>query len=465
MEPINISEILEATNGTLISGNTDETITSVCVDSRKCKKKSLFIPLEGVNSDGHEFIKDAFNLGASVSLVQKGHEIKDNPGCSLIEVDSTRKALGDLAKYYRHKFNIPIIGVSGSVGKTTTKEMIFAALSESMNVLKTQSNYNGQIGLPLTIFNIDSSHQAAVVEMGVSEFGEMERLSEIADIDIGVITNIGVSHIENFKSIQNTCNEKIKMINKKSGILYLNGDSPLLSDPAVKSVHENVVYFGLNGNYPYKCEDIYSDNYETHFTLVTSEFREPITIPCLGIHNVYNALAAIAVALGMGVHIEDIKKGLLKFKNVNMRQQIFDLNGITLIDDSYNASPDSVKSSVSVLKNLLREGRNIIVIADMLELGEKSHDIHFETGRYIAIEGINVLVTIGENAKYLSDGAKSSNQDIISMHCENNSEACEFLDENLSDGDKILVKGSRGMHTEEISNYLKNKFSKISDES
>ena len=460
MEPINISEILEATNGNLVSGNTDETVNSVCIDSRKCKKKSLFIPLEGVNSDGHEFIKDAFNLGASVSLVQKGHEIKDNLGCSLIEVDSTRKALGDLAKYYRHKFNIPIIGVSGSVGKTTTKEMIFAALNESMNILKTESNYNGQIGLPLTIFNIDSSHQVAVVEMGVSEFGEMERLSEIADIDIGVITNIGVSHIENFKSIQNTCNEKIKMINKESGILYLNGDSPLLSDLAVKSVHENIVYFGLNGNYPYKCEDIYSDNYETHFTLVTSEFREPITIPCLGIHNVYNALAAIAVALGMGVHIEDIKKGLLKFKNVSMRQQISDLNGITLIDDSYNASPDSVKSSVSVLKNLSTEGRNIIVIADMLELGEKSHDIHFETGRYIAIEGINILITVGENAEYLSNGAKSANQDIITVHCKNNSEACEFLDTNLSNGDKVLVKGSRGMHTEEISNYLKNKFSK-----
>ncbi len=460
MEQLTISEIIEATGGELLSGNTDLTVDSVYIDSRKCEKNSLFIPLIGNNNDGHEFIEKAFESGALVSLVQKNHKILENPQGSLIAVESTQKALGDLAKYYRHKFKIPFIGVTGSVGKTTTKEMIAAALSSSMNVLKTESNYNGQIGLPLTLFNLNSTHQVAVVEMGISEFGEMDRLSEIADVDIAVITNIGVSHIENFKSTQNTCREKIKILPKNKGILYLNGDSPILSDPEIKLLHNNIIYFGMNGNYPYKCEDIYSDDNKTHFTLITSEFKEPITIPCLGIHNVYNALAAISIADGMGIHIEDIKKGLMAFKNVEMRQQIFNLNGVTIIDDSYNASPDSIKSSVGVLRTLPKLEKNIVVIADMLELGEKSHEIHFETGRYIAIEGIDIIVTIGNESKYLSDGAKSSNQYINAVHFDSNAEACEFLSECICKGDNILIKGSRGMHTEEIVNFLKDTIKK-----
>lgn len=465
MEQLTISEIIEATGGELLSGNTDLTVDSVYIDSRKCKKNSLFIPLIGNNNDGHEFIEKAFESGALVSLVQKNHKILENPEGSLIIVESTQKALGDLAKYYRHKFKIPFIGVTGSVGKTTTKEMIAAALSSSMKVLKTESNYNGQIGLPLTLFNLDSTHQVAVVEMGISEFGEMDRLSEIADVDIAVITNIGVSHIENFESTQNTCREKIKILPKNKGILYLNGDSPILSDPEIKLFHNNIIYFGMNGNYPYKCEDIYSDENKTHFTLITSEFKEPITIPCLGIHNVYNALAAISIADGMGIHIEDIKKGLMTFKNVEMRQQIFNLNGVTIIDDSYNASPDSIKSSVGVLRNLPKLEKNIVVIADMLELGEKSHEIHFETGRYIAIEGIDIIITIGNESKYLSDGAKSSNQYINSVHFDSNLEACKFLSECVCKGDNVLIKGSRGMHTEEIVNFLKNTIKKTTPDS
>ncbi len=456
MEKISIAEIISATNGNLLSGNTDGTINSVCIDTRKIEKNSLFIPLVGEKVDGHDFINDAFELGASVSLIQKDHRPCEIAG-ALIEVKSTQKALGDLAKYYRNKFSLPVIGVTGSVGKTTTKEMIAAALGESLKVLKTEGNYNGQIGLPLTIFNINRTYDVAIFEMGVSEFGEMDRLADIANIDIGVVTNIGLTHIEYFKSIENTCNEKLKMMKKLDGIFYLNGDSPLLAD-AKNKITQEIIYFGINGNYPFKCEDIYSNDRETNFTLVTPEFREPITIPCLGIHNVYNALAAIAVATGMGLHLDDIKKGLLKFKNVNMRQQISDLGGITLIDDSYNASPDSVKSSVSILKNLSPEGKNIVVIADMLELGEHSHEIHFDTGRYIALEGIDVLITIGENAKFLSDGAKSANQNIVTMHCKSNTEAFEELKKIIFENDKILIKGSRGMHTDEIIKYLKAEF-------
>lgn len=457
MEKISISEIVNATGGVLLSGNTDDTVTSVCIDTRKTRENSLFIPLIGERVDGHDFISDAFESGASVSLIQKDHTLCEALG-ALIEVESTQKALGDLAKYYRQKFSIPVIGITGSVGKTTTKEMISAALSESMKVLKTQGNHNGQIGLPLTIFDLDKSYRVAVVEMGVSEFGEMDRLADIADINIGVITNIGLSHVQNFKSVENTCSEKLKMMKSSEGVFYLNGDSPLLADAKTK-INQKIIYFGINGNYPFKCEDIYSNGDVTNFTLVTPEFREPVTIPCLGIHNVYNALAAISVAAGMGMHLDDIKKGLLKFKNAEMRQQISDLNGITLVDDSYNASPDSVKSSVSILRNFSHEGKNIVVIADMLELGEHSHEIHFDTGRYIALEGIDVLITIGPNAKFLSDGAKSANQNVLTMHCQTNNEAFEELKKTISQNDKILIKGSRGMHTDEIVALLKKEYS------
>ncbi len=458
MENITINEIVLATNGTLVVGNTDEVVTSVSIDSRNISGEALFVPIIGEKFDGHDYIQNAFDNGAKASLIQEGYDPNNYSGGAVIKVVSTKKALGDLAKYYRNKFSIPVVGITGSVGKTTTKEMIASVLGETLSVIKTEKNYNGQLGLPLTIFNIEKRHNVAVLEMGVSEVGEMDRLSDIAGVDIGVITNIGLSHVENFKSLDVTCREKMKMINKESGVLFLNGDSPLLAK-AHEYIDKQIVYYGINGDFPYKCEEIYSNGNNTNFTLVTNEFREPIQIPCLGLHNVYNALAAIAVAQKLGIHMEDIKKGLLKFKNVGMRQQISEIDGITIIDDSYNASPDSVKSSVSVLKNLSSDGRNIVVIADMLELGEYSQKIHYETGRYIALEGIDILITIGKDSFHLSCGAMSANQKLKLIHFDSNSEAFEYLKNILSEGDKVLIKGSRGMHTDEIVKDLKNYYS------
>lgn len=458
LKEISISEILSAIDGKLISGNTDDTINCVCIDSRKVTKGSLFVPLVGENTDGHNYIQNAFESGAKVSFCEPGKS-SDTFGGAIIEVDSTLDALQKLAKYYRSKFSIPFIGVSGSVGKTTTKEMIATVLSENLKVLKTEGNYNGQIGLPLTIFNLDDTHEAAVLEMGVSKFGEMEKLADIADIDIAVITNIGLSHIENFKDMKNTCAEKLKMIKKDNGIVLLNGDSPALTEAKPSNPLQKIIFFGMNGSYPYKFEDISFHNSNTEFTLVTDNFKDTVTIPCLGMHNVYNALAAIGVASELGIHFEDIKRGLMKFKNVGMRQQVFNLRDIVLVDDSYNASPDSVKSSAKILRNINSEGKNVLVIADMLELGDRSKEIHFETGRYIALEGIDVLITIGENAKYLSEGALSVKSDLQSYYCSGNDEAFEVLKNILQKNDKVLIKGSRGMHTDEISAKIKEYYS------
>lgn len=453
MESLSIKEILGATNGTLLSGNTDQTIDSIHIDSREVKKNSMFVALKGDNADGHNFIQNAFELGASVCLVEHLSENFEPKG-ALIRVNSTLQALQDLARYYRSKFQIPIIGVTGSVGKTTTKEMIASALSETLTVLKTQGNYNGQIGLPLSIFNLNHTHQVAVFEMGVSKLGEMDRLREIADPDIAVITNIGLSHIENFKTIQNTCAEKLKIVTKPNKKLYVNGDCPLLSDAQEKS-QAFVIPFGINGAYPYKCEEICTNKENTSFVLSANGIRENITIPCLGMHNVYNAIAAIAIALDMGIHLEDIKKGLLKFKNANMRQQITQIDNFTLIDDSYNASPDSVKSSVSIFKNLEPYGKNILVIGNMLELGKFSSEIHFETGRHVGTERIDIIITVGKDATCLAKGAKSVDPNVMVINCSENTEAYQKLNKIITPGDKILLKGSRGMHLDQISQWLK----------
>ncbi len=458
MKELSIAEILFATNGTLLSGNTDMLVSSVTCDSRKANSGALFVPLVGNNVDGHEFIGNAFKRGAYASFFKTGYKLKSGDKIGvLIEVDDTLKAMQDLAKYYRKKFTLPVIGVTGSVGKTTTKEMVAAALGSAMKVFKTKENHNGQIGVPLTIFELDDTYEIAVIEMGISQIGEMGKLADIVDPDIGVITNVGVSHLENFKTVENICDEKLKIMKNPNGILYLNGDSSILAKKGRNSKC-TVVYFGINGDYTYKCQDIYSGKCATEFTLITSKFRESVSIPCLGIHNVYNALAAIGIALELGAYIEDIKNGLKLFKNVGMRQQILSLNkGITVIDDSYNASPDSMKSAVSVLKSI-NAGRKIVVMADMLELGENASRFHYDIGRYIAIENIEILIAIGHQSRNVMAGVASVNQKTKPYSCANNQEALEILQNIVENNDSILVKGSRSTHTEEIVQKLKNWF-------
>lgn len=461
MEFISIDEIIEWSGGELVSGNNEGYVSSVCADSRTAEKGCLFVPIKGNNVDGHIFISEVLKNGASASLCNRSHIISNCNG-TIIAVEDTLKALQSIAQNYRYRFNIPIIGVTGSVGKSTTKEMISVVLESNFDVLKTENNYNGQIGVPLTLLKLESRYNAAVIEMGISEFGEMDKLSEMVDPSIGAVTNIGISHIENFKTEENIREEKLKLIKDYNGKYYLNGDSPLLSD-INRDKFKDVTYFGLNGSYPYSAVDISSDGESTEFVLVTPEFRENIVVPCLGIHNVYNALAAISIAIDMGIHLDDIKNGFSNYKGISMRQQILKIGNITLIDDSYNSSPDSLKSSISVLRSLKPLGKNIAVIADMLELGEKSSNIHYEIGKYIAIEGIDLLITIGPLSSFMESGAKDSGRPIEVVHCEDNKEAYERLISVITKGDKILVKGSRGMHTDEIVSLLKDRIKNSQD--
>ena len=456
METLTISEILQATNGTLICGNKEEIITNVSTNSKDVSFGSLFIPIIGERFDAHKFINSALNSGAVATICS------DFKYCNKLKtwilVKDTKDALQNIAAYYRAKFNIPIIGVTGSVGKTSTKEMISSVLSTKENVLKTKANLNSQIGLPLTVLEINKSHDLAVIEMGMSMFGEMSKLSKIAKPTIAVITNIGISHIENLKSQENILLEKIHIADyvKDNGTVYLNGDDPLLWDIKNKLTYKTKT-FGLSKRNDIHPSSTNCDDKETKFTVNIDGKLEEFLIHSIGSHHILNALAAIAIALDLNYSVKDIKSGISSFKPLKMRQEIYKTeNGITIIDDSYNASPDSITSGLSVLNLFNTNGEKVAVLADMLELGKYSLKAHFDLGKTAVNLGITNIITIGEMAKHIAAGAKKINPNCKTKSFSNNNDAILYIKSILKSGDIVLVKGSRGMKTDEIVANLKN---------
>lgn len=455
METLTISEILQATNGTLICGNKEEIITNVSTNSKDVSFGSLFIPIIGERFDAHKFINSALNSGAVATICS---DIKYcNKLKTWILVKDTKDALQNIAAYYRAKFNIPIIGVTGSVGKTSTKEMISSVLSTKKNVLKTKANLNSQIGLPLTVLEINKSHDLAVIEMGMSMFGEMSKLSKIAKPTIAVITNIGISHIENLKSQENILSEKIHIADyvKDNGTVYLNGDDPLLWDIKNKLTYKTKT-FGLSKRNDIHPSSTNCDDKETKFTVNINGKLEEFFIHAIGSHHILNALAAVAIALDLNYSVKDIKSGISSFKPLKMRQEIYKTeNGITIIDDSYNASPDSITSGLSVLNLFNTNGEKVAVLADMLELGKYSLKAHFDLGKTAVNLGITNIITIGEMAKQIAAGAKKINPNCKTKSFSNNNDAILYIKSILKSGDIVLVKGSRGMKTDEIVTNLK----------
>lgn len=459
MEPIRICDIVSAVGGVLRKGSSNAEITSVSTNSREIEPGALFVPIIGEKVDAHQFIPMALEAGAQACFTQQepDESLKFLEG-AVIQVKDTQKALQDFASWYRKRFSIPVIGVTGSVGKSSTKEMIAAALSQGKKIHKTAGNYNSQIGLPLTVFGLDHTHEIAVIEMGMSNFGEMERLSVIARPTSAVMTNIGISHIEQLKTQENIRDEKLHIADTigDRGVLYLNGDDPLLR-PLRETYPKKIIWYGMAEDCDYRAENISTVKDCTRFDLHAPFGVHKVMIPALGIHNVSNALAAIAAAYDQGLSLDDIRCGLLTYEGLAMRQQIHELEKITVIDDSYNASPDSIKSGISVLKAVKNAGRKIAVLADMLELGERSAQAHFELGTYAAENGVDVVVTIGKEAKKIGEGAAQSGTALVKT-CETNDQAFSQLEKILQDGDCVLVKGSRGMHTDQIVQKLLTKY-------
>lgn len=461
MQAINLKDVLKAVDGNLICKGAEKEIKHVITNSKEIQKDSLFVPIVGERFDAHDFIQPAFESGAVASFASKEIDLsKINPDKTIIKVKDTKSALQALATWYRENLKLPIIAVTGSVGKTSTKEMVAAALGKNHKVLKTSGNQNSQIGVPLTIFNIENTHDFAVVEMGMSEFGEMARIARVAKPNFCVITNIGISHIENLKSKENILKEKLNAANYigTDGILFLNADDQLLLEYYNENkLNKKIILFGEEKISDYKAENIISSEGKTKFKLCCPYGKYDIKIPTVGKHNVTNALAAIAVACNLGLDINEIKQGLLNYKNLKMRQEIHRKNSITIIDDSYNASPDSFKSGINVL-NSVKANRRILVVADMLELGEFSNKAHFDIGTLAAKNNITCVLAIGKFADFVCSGAKKINELTKTIKCENNIKAYEFLEKYLKPNDAVLIKGSRGMHTDEIVKQLLKNF-------
>ncbi len=455
MESFLLSDVIKAVDGKILYQFEDTRIIHVTTNSREVKKGSLFVPIVGNRCDAHDFIAAAFKNGAVACFTERDNLDFNNK--NLIKVENTCSALQNLASWYRSKITNPIISVTGSVGKTSTKEMLAAAFSAKHNVLKTFGNQNSQIGVPLTIFNIEKKHDFSIVEMGISEFDEMEKISKVAKANYSVITNIGISHIENLGTQNNILLEKLHSADYigKNGKLFLNGDDPLLFSYYDSANDNRYILFGTSPHCHYMAKNILSNKHSTEFELVYPGGSTMVLLPTIGKHNVINATAAISVAHCLGLDLQEIKQGISEYETPKMRQKIHKKNNLTIIDDSYNASPDSIKSGIEVL-NKTKKNRTIMVIADMLELGKLSEQEHFKIGLHIAENEIDFAVCIGNYSKYISKGIEEKNICTSIKIAENNFEAYEYLRKILQPYDTILVKGSRGMKTDEIVNNLLN---------
>lgn len=441
METLRVSEIAKVCGGEF---NIDTEITSVAIDTRKIEKGCLFICIKGERFDAHRFIDEAFEKGAAAVMISEDVKI-DKP---YIKVDDTAKQMLSLAGYYRSKFDIPIVALTGSVGKTTTKEFTHLVVNSKYKAIKTLGNLNNEIGLPQMLFMLDSSTEAAVIEMGMNHFGEIHRLSTATQPTVGIITNIGVSHIENLGSREGILEAKLEILDglKKGAPLLLNGDNDLLS--TVKNDDYKIYFYAVDNDADFKAVDIKENPNTTSFTVQYFGKEQKITIPAIGKHNVYNALAAFAVGILLDIDAETAADALKNYEPSGMRQKVVEINGITSIEDCYNASPDSMKAGITTLAGI-QACKKIAVLSDMLELGEYSEQAHYDVGTMAAENKIDYLLCVGSDAKYIVDGARDNGL-LKAYLFDSKQSLTDKLFEIAEKGDAVLFKASRGMKLEEV---------------
>lgn len=468
MPDMTLRNITEACGGTYV-GSTEclsDTIAGAVIDSRQVKQDYLFIPIKGEKVDGHKFIPDVFEKGALAVLSE--HALKD-PAGPYILVDSTTEAMKKIARFYREHLRIKVVGITGSVGKTSTKEMIASVLSQKYNVLKTAGNFNNEIGLPLTIFNIRAKHEVAVLEMGISDFGEMHRLAEMANPDICVITNIGLCHLENLHTRDGILQAKTESFEHltPNGIAILNGDDDKLCTKTVVN-GQPAVFYGIgeapesdeNGQ-PMAEKSIYATDIENlgfegmKAMIHTPEGSFLAQIPIAGEHNVYNALAATAVGLKLGLTLSEIAAGIASVETISGRTNFLEVNGMTVIDDCYNANPVSMAASLDVLSHAA--GRSIAVLGDMGELGADEKALHYGVGKVVGEKKITALFAAGELAKQYVDAAAAVNPECGIHYFPTREEMTKALLSYVKEGDTILVKASHFMEFPKVVEALKEK--------
>lgn len=456
MKHMSLKEIAAACEGQYFgdASKLSQEVTGVAIDSRKIEEGYLFIPIKGARVDGHDFIPQVMEKGALCTLSEKELDSAAHP---YILVESCTDAMKAIARHYRTVLGIKVVGITGSVGKTSTKEMIASVLSQKYNVLKTAGNFNNEIGLPLTIFNIREEHEVAILEMGISDFGEMHRLTKMAQPDVCVITNIGLCHLENLKDRDGILKAKTEMFDymQPDAKIILNGDDDKLI--TVKDVKgQTPKFFGLSTNHDAFATDIHSMSLKgIGCTLHLGDNLIETVIPIPGEHMVYNALAGALVGQELGLTAEEIKAGIEALVPVSGRNNMISTDSLLIIDDCYNANPISMKASLDVLST--SDTRTVAIVGDMFELGADEKELHAECGRHAVEKGIDVLICIGGLSKNTAEGALAAITDKTSVfHFDTKADFFAEAVKLLQKGDTVLVKASHGMEFPEIITYLEN---------
>lgn len=443
---LSLKEIIQATSGRIIINNSNDKFNIICTDTRKIEKDNIFFALKGETFNGNNYVKDALIKGASVAIIDElVNTVDELEGYGIvIKVEDTDKALLELANFYRNKLGIKVVGITGSTGKTSTKDLVAAFLSGKYKVFKTKGNFNNQIGLPLMILELDSTYDVAVLELGMSDLGEIHELAKCARPDIAAITNIGLSHIENLKTRENIFKAKMEITDffNESNTLVVNAEDDYLNK--IDNKKFKVLKTGYKKEFDYIAKDIQLKENETEFVLNSKESIYKFVLPMVGQHNVLNALLAAGVARSLGVSYDEMKVGLENFEATSMRLEFLRDNGFTIVNDCYNASPDSMKAALDVLKSINGK-RKVAILGSMNELGAEAEKAHIEVGEY-ATERADLLITIGDYKKCYMEGYKG--KDLIVF--DDKEELMDSLKKIIEKDDVVLVKASRGIKFEEI---------------
>ncbi len=450
MLELNLQEIVKATKGALLKEADVKEIKAVSTDTRKIEEGTMFIALKGENFNGNNYVLDAFNKGAKIAIVDEVkcdlNDLKED--VALIKVQNTGRALMDLAKFYREKLGLKVVGITGSAGKTSTKDLVAAVLSDKYKVFKTKGNFNNEIGLPLMILELDSTYDVAILEMGMRGLGQIKELAEIASPDLGIITNIGISHIEILKTRENILKAKMEIATffDKNNTLVVCGNDNFLG--ALPEAKYKIVKTGVGENFEIGAKNIALEELSSKFTVYDGEKEEEFSLDMPGEHNISNLMLGIAIAKELGVSFEEMKRGLKNIEATSMRLELIKKDGFSILNDCYNSSPVAVKSAIDVMKNI--EGkRRIAVLGTMRELGHKSEEAHMEIGKYAKENGIEKVLCFGDFSENIKEGYGEG----CTVY-ENKEELIKDLLNIICEGDIILVKASRSLKFEEITKAL-----------
>ncbi len=434
----------------------DLEIAGVSTDTREIKKDNLFVPLVGENFDGHKFIDIAIENGAKACLWQKDLDLPDLD-FPFILVDDTLEALQTLAKNYRDSLDIKIIGITGSNGKTTTKDILDGILSTSFKAQKTQGNLNNHIGLPLTLLDLDENSEVGIIEMGTDGFGQIEILTKIASPDIAIITNVGDSHLDLLKSKDNVARAKFEILDglKEDGLFIYNNDDPSLVKVIEEyDIHQDILTFGQDPDSDFKLELIDEGLDGVKFIVSEADDSHELDIPMLGRHNIYNAGCSIIVARKLGLDYEIIQKGLYNINSTSMRNELIETDSFTILNDAYKSNPASLLAALDTLYSIDGFEHKVLVLGDMLDLGEDIVKLHKETGERIDPSQVDLIFTLGQLGRHIGEGAKINFDNARVYHSKNKEDLAESILANIKENTIILVKGSRGVALEELIEIL-----------